>query len=332
MNKNILFVVFLLNYIFAIAQSEKIELPKSDYEKRISSTRVIYIYENETILLEKDTVSLNDLRIKLFTTAPPQNIFDDYSVHNKTGVSIQLVADKDIPYRLIDAVKTEIASTERADGRIVYRTGSLKEGEYKRMGKGLKFKLFKSFFRTTPTERLYSRKYLKRLDSIEKKNKKIELLELQRKIRLDSIMPSPPAYDDPVWENPNLAPRFPYPFSYNYERVAYSINKKVIEDRLKGKKRKCLTIHNDGIKDHNNVKISNLEFKEIASMIENKNNRILFVYTSDDLTYQNYLKFVEVQQELMPFDTYIDGYRAEMIEISHQMKQLHNSMGIKLCD
>ena len=185
-------------------------------------------------------------------------------------------------------------------------------------------------------EQLYPRHILKRKDSIDKKNRifklrdlKFQVIDLQSQIRADSIIPLMPQENDPVWNNPTLKAKHPFPYSYNYEKVLYSVRRDVIEDKFSDVDYKCLKIGNNGLKDVNGNAISSLKFSEIETYL--LKNRVLIAYTEEDLTYQNYLRLVEVLQKLAPLEESINGNYCNVVEISNQMKQLHKRFNIKLC-
>ena len=324
--------MFLLVLVtFLNAQEKILQLPKSNYAKEIRHNRKlsITINEKETIFLEKEKVSLNELRIKLFTAKIPNNDYDYYSIYKKLN-HIEIVADKSVSYSIIDAVKTEVASTGMTEN-VIYRTQS--NGEV--ITEGIEYKLPKSFFLTTPQKQLYPRHILKRKDSLDKKNKVVKLrdlqfqvMDLQSQIRADSIMPLIPEVNDPVWNNPTLKAKFPFPYSYNYEKVLYSVRRDVIEDKFSDVDYKCLTIGNNGLKDVNGSIISSLKFSEIEACL--LKNRVLIIYTEQDLIYQNYLRLVEVLQKVAPLEESINGKYCNVVEISNQMKQLHKRFNIKL--
>ncbi|MAX69760.1 MAG: hypothetical protein CMC76_01470 [Flavobacteriaceae bacterium] len=293
---------FIFNFINS--QNLNIDLPniENDHKLNYGSTQSIYITKDGILIFEKDTIQYSELKYKLYVTPYQSAPFTDLTVYSNRFV--QIFADAKTPYKIVDSVKTEIAGVEDMK-HIIYRTNFDKKFNQR----GLDHKLHPSFFNLKPKEKLLTRKQLIRKDSIEK-------IENERRVNESKMFPDVPN----EWKYKKLP--------YLIEDVLYSIRPKVINEVLEKTTYRCITLTNKGFKlgGENVMDLNLINLKKIL-----ESNKVIICYTDDTLDYGTYLKYLSIIKEIEKNDNSFKRKYATIVEMSRQIKWLHNKLNISFC-
>ncbi|MGJ8591183.1 MAG: hypothetical protein ACSHXF_01470 [Aquaticitalea sp.] len=294
----VLFVSFILGLSLS-AQDNSINLPDINMKVGmiVEPNYDIYVTKNKHIIFEKDTVNLNEINKLLYQSIKGYGVATVAYMQKQ----IHLFADRDLEYRLIDDIKTEISSTNSSK-YIIYRSSP--NSNNGRGINGIKHKSPLSYFSVYPPEYIKTKKQIKTNDSIIKEQE-----------YLISDFPEIPSSSDSNWK-----------IHTSVERIIYSVQKEIIEGTLRDKIFECLTISNAGLINTEKKIITKSDLKKLLLK-----NDILFLKYNSDLTYGNYLNAITILQELKPNFGSNMNY-AEVIELSYQIQKLHDEVGVVFCD
>lgn len=215
----------------------------------------IYITKSNTIIFDKDTINLNNLKIRLLENY----LNNEYHVSStiKEHKNIHFFIDKNVKYDFLDKVFTEV-STSLSAPSVIFRSNFNQNNIH-----GLKSKLPFSFYSFSAPEYLYTNEH------IEKREKR----------KLNENFPS--------ILNENIAWRLK-----SVAKATYSIQQEIINEQLLNKKIECVTITNDGIEI--DKKIILFENKnEWENLI--KENDVIFIKFSNNLLFDNYIKYIKLR-------------------------------------
>jgi len=310
--KNILLLIILsiLNGKLN-AQTQNIDLPEVDSEIGVIGYPYldIYVTKEGRIIHDSDTINIYQLKERIYTPIKKSPFVAEYSKKQ-----IHIFADKDVNYEVIDAIKTEVSATNSSK-YIVYRSNfnKKKKSDKKYVSpfnriekKGIKHKSPMSYYSFMPPKYLKTKKEIRERDSIN---------EAELKLFPDlASMPSS-KLNNSKW------------ITYSTEEAIYSVQEEVINEALVDKKYKCYSISNEGFLD---IELRRIELNKTFLEKTLSNLDIVFLKYEKDLKYNNYIKFIEVLQELKP-NFKNDNY-AEVIELSSQILALHKNYNIKICD
>jgi len=297
-NKHIFLLISLFLLTFNLkAQIGNIELPSGNEQIKINHTTPIisiYVDKENAVYLEKESVEISELGKRL------NYIRYKLPLEHMVFVKVFLYIDKKVPYKIIDKIKTEIASVYIYN--LYYKTGSVED---KDLLKGLGFRNHQSFFRH---------------QHIEKKITKKQEQEIKR-------------YKDSIRKTENnfiqLPPPPPPPMSWTAEfsYKLYSDQQEIIDEILEEKSYSCISITNNGIKvEKEFIGFDNLEDIERIFL----NNDVLLVNFDENLVYQNYFKMISIVRkfERKNKNKHIPLYA----EMSTEIREIHKKANIKLCD
>lgn len=287
-------------FLNATAQIESIELPHGEetiLQKHFTPFFNIYVDKNNKVYFEEEPIEIGEigkqLTYKIYQLPFEQRVY----------LQIHLFADKNVSYKMVDKIKTEIAATY--NHKVVYKTNSIED---KDILKGVFWYNHFSFFKILPVE--------KQLTNIEQEiNKRLnDSITINNVIKYGFVdIPSPPEPPSD-WINE---------FYYKL----YSDQQEIIDEALNGKVHRCVTIKNDGIKtDLHSISLDN--YKIIEKLFTE--NDALIMNFDDDLNYSTYLETIRV------FISIQKKYKNEKIafpfEVSSQLVNIHKKAKIKLCD
>ena len=248
----------LVCFLNTSAQVESIELPDVDVKVGVLTFPHFdfYVTKENVIIYNNDTIKVHQIKELLHQP------IKDYGMETTAYMYkyIHILADKNVKYRLIDSIKTEISSTNSSK-YIIYRSNFEKGKTYDI--KGIKHKSPISFYSFSPPKFLKTDEEIRIQDSI-----------LKREYELNPYLPPVPSFDDPSWI-----------LVKSIERSTYSIQQKIIDEALNNKTFKCYSITNEGLKagsEQINLDKNNLE-KILLT------NDVVFIKYTDDLIYSNYI-------------------------------------------
>jgi biopolymer transport protein ExbD len=301
MKHYLIIVVMLFCFFNTTAQVKSIELPDVDVKVGVLTFPHFdfYVTKENVIIYNNDTIKIH--QIKEFLHQPIKDYGMEFTAYMYKYIHI--LADKNVKYKLIDSIKTEISSTNSSK-YIIYRSNF--EQEKTSNIKGIKHKSPMSFYSFLPPEFLKTDEEIRIQDSISKEEYKLN----------PDLLPVP-SFDDPSW----------IPVK-SIERATYSIQQKIIDEVLNNKTFNCYYVTNEGLKIGS--KQINLDKNNLERIL--LINDVVFIKYTDDLIYSNYIKFAELLQELKPNFTITNANYAEVIELSYQIQELHKKAKIKLCD
>uniref|UniRef100_UPI00404A547F hypothetical protein n=1 Tax=Gelidibacter sp. TaxID=2018083 RepID=UPI00404A547F len=294
-------IAIFFSFLSTTAQVESIELPDVDMKIGVLALDHFdfYITKENVIIYNNDTIKVHQIKELLHQPTEDFGI-ETMAYMNKT---IHILADKNVKYKLIDSIKTEISSTNTSK-YIIYRSNFEQKCSYNI--KGIKHKSPLSFYSFSPAKFLKTDEEIRIQDSI-----------LKKRYELNPDLPPVPSFDDPSW----------IPVK-SIERATYSIQQKIIDETLNNKTFNCYYVTNEGLKIGS--KQINLDKNNLEKIL--LINDVVFIKYTDDLIYSNYIKFIELLQELKPNFTVTNSNYAEVVELSYQIQELHKKAKIKLCD
>lgn len=287
-------IAFYFFCIHSYSQIDSIQLPKVDMKigTLVEPHFDFYVTKNGSILYEKDTIKIYEVKQVLYR---PIRNYGLSMMHAKKYVHI--FADERVNYSLIDSIKTEIASTN-SSRYIIYRSNL--DSKHRRNIKGIKHQSPISYFSYLPLE------YIPVQDDS----------EAQEHLNEDiSDFPRVPNKNSVEWKHQT-----------SIETAVYSLQKDLLNDKLKSISYECLTMTNNGLFDKQNKLISKETLRELLA----KNEAIFLSYASD-LKYGKYISTIALLKELKPNFESLPNL-AEIIEIFAQIQKLHKEVGIQLCD
>ncbi|WP_445457851.1 biopolymer transporter ExbD [Flavobacterium sp. HNIBRBA15423] len=294
--KLIIFVTLFVNVAFSQYNINLPEIKESNFKVIALPFHSIYITKSNTIIFDKDTINLNNLKIRLL-----ENYLNnpyDVSSTIKGNKSIHFFIDKNVKYEFLDKVFTEVSTSLNAPS-VIFRSNFNDQNKTDNIH-GLKSKLPQSFYNFSAPEYLYTNEYL------EKKEKK-------HQEDLNKGFPPIPNESIVIWKLKSVA------------KATYSIQQEIINEQLLNKKVECVTITNDGIEI--NKKIIPFDNKnEWENLI--KQNDVVFIKFNDNLFFDNYTKYVKLRPANFNI---LNNSNSELIELSTEILDIHKKANIKLC-
>jgi hypothetical protein len=175
---------------------------------------------------------------------------------------VHLFADKDVEYRIIDNIKTEIAQTNCAQ-KLIYRSNF----EMKRQTEmyGLSYRLPNSYYKFSPPERILTKEEKAERRKSLKRNK-------------EQGLPEPPSSNINDWTITSPA------------IVIYTIQEPVIKEFFEGKRTVIIKVGNNTF-EVNNTKLSFFEVDQLKSFFEKYDN-IIFDF-KENVKYSEYIDFLK---------------------------------------
>lgn len=295
-NRQILLLVSIFFLISNLkAQIGSIELPQGEEEIKINYTTPIisiYVDKENTVYLEKEEIEIGDLGKHL------NYIRYKLPIEHQTFIKVFLYIDKETPYKIIDKIKTEIASVFIYN--IYYKTGSVED---KDLLKGLGFRNHHSFFKYQVIEKKVTKKQ-------KEENKRYN--DSLRKADNNFLQVPPPP---------------PLHWTSEFRYKLYSDQQEIIDEILDGRNYLCISIENNGIKVENEL----IGFDALERIEEIfLNNDVLLVSFKDDLVYKNYFRMITIVRilERKNKDKHIPLYT----EMSTEIREIHKKADVKLCN
>ena len=291
----ILLSIFTVSFSAFSQNKEAIELP--EMETRLNGLTIpfhsIFVNNNNEIYFEEDKVEIHEIKERIYGPYHNHRNYDPIRMYTS---DIHLYADVNTDYIIIDAIKTEIASTG-AKKKIFYRS-DLEGDNYNEMY-GIKYRLPLSYYRFLPPDYLYSEK--ERMERMEAEEENEQL-----------GMPEVPAPDSPLWEITSA------------EKIIYSIQEPIIKEFFEDKKAALVNIGEDYF-ESGSKKILFSEDERIKEFF--KDFDILIMNFQDGLkykTYINYLKtIISIEDSL---------FLLQIVEYSNKIKSIHKQAGININD
>jgi hypothetical protein len=290
-------------------QESRMELP--DINENLGSLRYPYL-SIRVIDSSKVTMSYNyakdldTIPFSMIKDAVYLNLSDDRyglvsSLYMKTH--IHLFADRNINYNIIDALKTELSATNKSR-YIIYRSnmGNLKNSEIA----GIKHKSPLGFLKLILPEYKKTKEETRTRDSLSRQQEKDfpHLAELSRSLENSSVE---------------------FESDYTLESVVYGLQQEIIDEYLLSKTYKCYKITNKGFKDSKKV----YQLSDLGSILRNYD--VVLLSHNEDLIYENYLEFIKELHKYIPnFGN--KKVKAEVVELSNQIKKIHKLANIELCN
>ncbi|WP_347923564.1 biopolymer transporter ExbD [Pontimicrobium sp. SW4] len=299
-NKHLFSLIFIILIVpITKAQTSKIELPLGIEEIKVNYTSPIisiYVDKENAVYLEEEQIEISELGKRL------SYIRYKLPIEDIVFTKVFLYIDKVVPYKIIDKIKTEIASVYMYN--TYYKTGSVED---KDLLKGLGFRNHQSFFRyqhiekkTTKKQEEEDRRYN---DSIRRINEETEM---------GFLLPPPPP---------------PMHWTAEFKHKLYSDQQEIIDEILEGKSYSCVSIGNNGIKiEKELINFDDLEDIEKVFL----NNDVLLVNFDDNLVYKNYFKMINIVRKLERKNK--ERHIPLFAEISSEIKGIHQKSGIKFCN
>ena len=294
---SLIYIFFLLSNLKA--QIGSIELPKGNEKIKINYTTPIvsiYVDKKNTVYLEKEQVEISDLGKHL------NYIRYKLPLEHKVFIKIFLYIDEKVSYKIIDKIKTEIASVYMYN--IYYKTGSIED---KDLLNGLGFINHQSFFKHQLIERKITKKQKE-----ENKRYNDSMRGIREEMGMDIFPPPPPP---------------PMHWTAEFKHKLYSDQQEIIDEVLEGRSYLCISIGNNGIKvEKELIDFDDLEDIEKVFL----NNDVLLVNFDDNLDYKNYFKMINIVRKLERKNK--ERHIPLFAEISLEIRGIHQKAGIKLCN
>lgn len=292
--KLLLLFILIVSFSTFSQNREATELPET--ETPLTGVTIpfhsIYINKNNEIFFEEDKVGIHEIKEKIYGPYRNHRNYDPIRIYPS---DVHLYADVNADYKIIDAVKTEIASTNQK--KIFYRS-NLEMNNYSEMY-GIKYRLPLSYYRFIPPDYLYSE---------QERMERMEAAEENERLG----MPDVPGPDSPLWVITSA------------EKIIYSIQDPVIREFFADKTVAFVNIGEDYF-EYGSKKILFSEDKQIKEFF--KDFDILIMNFQDGLKYKTYIHYlktiISIEDSLFPL---------QIVEYSEKIKSIHKQAGIDIKD
>ncbi|GGG36266.1 hypothetical protein GCM10011344_41430 [Dokdonia pacifica] len=212
---------------------------------------------------------------------------------NRLRTVIFLYIDKQTPYSTVDKLKTEIASLNIR--KIVYKTGSIEDKDF---FKGVYRKNYPQYNAMTMSE--------------------------EPTVEIPTFVPISKSGSTKNIPPPPLPPLH---WTYLLEKEIYSNQKQIIEKTLSDREISCITATNKGI-IYNSELIQSQDNEALLELFKSLN--VLFLDFDKDLSYNSYIETLKSFKGIYKL-LERSKKKAFLVELSSQIKAIHNGSEIDFC-
>ena len=289
----ILLCLLILSFPAFSQEKDELELPQIEASLRsfYFPFHSIFINKDNEIFFGDDKIEVYEVKERLYGPYYKHRNYDQITMN---PTEVHLFADVNADYAIIDAVKTEIASTNTLK-KVLYRSNFEMEKSSEMFG--IKYKLPPSYYRFIPPEKI--------LNSEEKR----ERIKAEKENRLLG-MPDVPEPQSPFWDITSA------------EKIIYTIQPLVIKEFFPEKKAAFLNVGKDYF-EFNSEKILFSEIEKLKTLLTNYD--VVIINFQKGLKYSTYIKYLKT---IIPVEDSL--YPIEIVEYSNDIKLIHQKAGIDL--